>query len=166
MASFLTTIGWLIVIIESPGRSGLSNSLRSSFTALSFFLRRSLLFRLGGLIADVVGVESILAESTVKASDSASLLDSLEAFNLGLVDIYDFSRSDLVDLMEVTNSALDQLDEDKSLDNGVSSAADLNLLVVVLGEEGEGIAEIVLNLALCLDLDDVLWSFFFSFSVV
>ena len=68
--------------------------------------------------------------------------------------------------MEVTNSALDQLDEDKSLDNGVSSAADLNLLVVVLGEEGEGIAEIVLNLALCLDLDDVLWSFLFFLSVV
>ena len=68
--------------------------------------------------------------------------------------------------MEITDSALDQLDEDKSLDNSVASAADLNLLVIVLGEEGEGIAEIVLNMALCSDLDDVLWSLFFSLFVV
>jgi hypothetical protein len=54
------------------------------------------------------------------------LLDYLQTFNFWLKDVDDFLGSDFVDLVEVTDSSLNEFDEDKSLDNSVSSGPDLD----------------------------------------
>ena len=60
--------------------------------------------------------------------------------------------------MEITNSSLDQLDEDDGLDDGVAGGLDDEVLVVGLVEDAEGVAQVVLDLALGGDPDLVLSS--------
>ena len=60
--------------------------------------------------------------------------------------------------MEITNSSLDQLDEDDGLDDGVAGGLDDEVLVVGLVEDAEGVAQVVLDLALGGDPDLVLGS--------
>ena len=60
--------------------------------------------------------------------------------------------------MEITNSSLDQLNEDDGLDDGVAGGLDDEVLVVGLVEDAEGVAQVVLDLALGGDPDLVLSS--------
>jgi hypothetical protein len=61
------------------------------------------------LISNIVRIKGIFRENTFKASDSSSLLDFLETFDLGLEDVDYLSASDSVDLMQISDSALNQL---------------------------------------------------------
>jgi hypothetical protein len=60
----------------------------------------------------MLSVQGVLGQVAVEASYTSLLLDLLETLNLGLQLINDFGGSNLVDLMEVTDSALDDFYQD------------------------------------------------------
>jgi hypothetical protein len=77
-------------------------------------------------------IKRVLGQVAVEASDTPLLSGLFETFNLRLVFINDLSGSYLVDLMQVTYSALHNLDQDQSLDNGVAGCADVQISHVCL----------------------------------
>ena len=121
----------------------------------------TLFLGLGLLVADLALVKRLLGEDAVESSDSAVLFDLLEALDLGLVDVDDDCAVNFVELVQVSDSALNQLDEDKSLDDGVSSGPDGELRVTRLGvEDAERVAEVAADLAGDRDSDFVLGGLF------
>lgn len=86
---------------------------------------RSFFFGNGGLISNIARIKGFFRKNTFKASDSSSLLDFLEAFDPGLKGVYNLSASDGVYLMQVADSALNQLYQNERLDNSIASTADL-----------------------------------------
>jgi hypothetical protein len=55
---------------------------------------------------------------------------------------------DAIELVQVADTALDELDEDVRLDDRVTCGSDLQLLVVRLVQNSEGVAELFLDVAL------------------
>lgn len=67
----------------------------------------SWLFRcLGWLIARICFIKGILREDAIKGSNLANSLCGFEAFNFRLVLVYDNHGLDFVNLMQVSNFAL------------------------------------------------------------
>ncbi len=117
MRSILSLVLWLA--FASVGRfasflgvSVVLSRLSLSVTRLALASLAACIFLLWDLIADVGCVEGVLRQPAVQAGDPALLLDLLEALfdRLELVD--ELHRLDLVDLVEVANSPLDNFDQD------------------------------------------------------
>lgn len=87
-------------------------------------VRCALFSFLGWLVAGVCLVEWFLGEDAVEGGDPARLLDGFEALHFGFVLVEDHHRVDLVELVEVADAALDELNEDEGLDDGVAGGSD------------------------------------------
>jgi hypothetical protein len=72
----------------------------------------TLFFGLGFLVANFLIVEGFFGKDAVKSGDSARLCDLLEALYLRLVDVDNDCAVNFVELVQVTDSALYQLDQD------------------------------------------------------
>jgi hypothetical protein len=83
----------------------------------------------------------------VEASHASLLLNLIETLNLRLQFINYFGGSDLINLMEIANSSLDDFYQDKSLDNSVASGTDSQIIHCGdLGEDSQSVSEILLDL--------------------
>ena len=101
-------------------------------------------------------IEWVLRQVAVEARHASLLLDPLKALDLGLKLVDYLGRGDLVDLVQIANSALDDFYQDQCLDDGVSCCADPQILQISLGQDAQRIAQIFLDLALGRDTDLVL----------
>jgi hypothetical protein len=72
----------------------------------------TLFFGLGFLVANFFIVKGFFGKDAVKSGDSARLCDLLEALYLRLVDVDNDCAVNFVELVQVTDSALYQLDQD------------------------------------------------------
>lgn len=116
----------------------------------------------GRLITNICVVKRLLGQNAIECGDSSVLLNLLESLNFGFVDINDDGAVDFINLMQIADSALDELDENKCLDDRISSGPDGQLLVRRLGvEDSECVAEITADLACDSNSDLVLGGFLF-----
>lgn len=76
------------------------------------------------------------------------MFNLLEAFDNWFEFINNFSASDVVDLVEITNASLNELNQDECLNDGIACAANFNTIHVALVESTQCIAEIFLDLTL------------------
>jgi len=96
----------------------------------------------------MLGIEFILGQVAIEAGDTSLLGGLLESLLLWFVLVNDFCRIDVVDLVQASNSALDDFDQNESLHDRVACCADVQVSHVCLSKNSQRIAEILLNLAL------------------
>lgn len=81
-------------------------------TLTTFLLVLNALFLwFGRLITNICVVKRLLGQNAIKCGDSAVLLNLLESLNFGFVDVNNDGAVDFVNLMQIADSALDELDE-------------------------------------------------------
>jgi hypothetical protein len=100
------------------------------------------------LIADVGGIELFLGQIAVETGYASLLSGLLEALELRLILVNDFGGIDLVDLVQATYSALNNFDQDQSLNDRIAGSTDVQVLHICFSKNSQCIAEILLNLAL------------------
>ena len=84
----------------------------------------------------------------VEAGHTSHLLDLLKTLNLRLEFINNFGGSNLVDLVKIANSALDDFYQNESLNNSIASGTDSQILHVGLGKNTQSVSQILLDLSL------------------
>ena len=135
-AIFISSI--LVRIIVSSARSLISRAAllwRSVVeTSLLTILGRILtiiFLRLRFLVTNIIFIKRVLRQMAVKTCNTSLLDYLLKSFYLRLKFIFDLSGEDLIDLMEVAYSSLDDFNQNECLDDGISSCSDLEVLVLI-----------------------------------
>lgn len=108
-----------------------------------------------GLVADILGIEGLLAELDLEHSDDAGEGEVVKTFFKGLVLVKDGDVGDLVDLVEASDAMLDEFGEFDGGLNSVGDTLDDNAVGGVLSEEVVGALEISADTDLALDADFV-----------
>ena len=109
----------------------------------------------GRLVANILGVESLLAELDLKHSDDSGELEVVEAFLKGLVLVEDRDVRDLVDLVQAGNTVLDQLSQLHSGLHGVRDALDYDAVAALSTEQVVCPLEVPADADFALDADFV-----------
>lgn len=143
----------VVIIAAAPGRI-VELGPASAFVVLSFHTGSAswarlvlvrLVFGRWLLVARVVGVECGFGKNRVHCGNSALGFNLFaELFLVGGDD----HGIDAIELVQIADAALYKLDEDICLDDGVTGGSDLQLLVVRLVQNSEGVAEVILDVAL------------------
>jgi len=78
-------------------------------------------------------VEGLLGEVAVKAGNTSHLLNLFETFCKRLQLVLDLGGGDLIDLVQIAHSTLDDFYQDQGLNDGVASRTDSQVLHIGLG---------------------------------
>jgi len=103
----------------------------------------TLFFRLGFLITNLLIVEGLFGKNAVKCGHSAGLCNFLKTLYLRLIDVDNDCAVYFVELVQVTYSAFDQLNQDQCFHNCITSGSNCELVVIRFWvEDAERVAKV------------------------